>query len=76
MMRAKVRDKMPPATLPMAEFEWTRRQQMAVERIELAIGELASVLLSCGGPDATTQAAIRQIRASVAPVLATILSEA
>ena len=46
MVRAKVRDKMPPSTYPMAEFEWNRRQQMAVERVELAIGELASVLLS------------------------------
>ena len=76
MMHAKVRDKMPHSTYPMAEFEWNRRQQMAVERVELAIDELASVLLSCGGQDGTAQAAIGQVRAAVAPVLAGILSEA
>jgi hypothetical protein len=65
-------------TLPpglVASQEWNRRQQMAVDRIELAVGELATVLLSCGGTADTARTAIGQIRVAVAPVLACILSD-
>lgn len=67
---------MPLSAQPAAPFEWNRRQQMAVDRIELAMGELASVLLSYGPPDGTAKVAIGHIRAAVAPVVAGILSEA
>lgn len=67
---------MPLSSDLVAPLEWNHRQQMAVDRIELAMGELASVLLSCGKPDGTATTAIGQIRAAVAPVVAGILSEA
>jgi hypothetical protein len=66
---------MPAATHLVAPREWNRRQQMAVDRIELAMDELATVLLSCGNPDGAVTAAIGQIRAAVGPVLAGILSD-
>jgi hypothetical protein len=48
---------------------------MALERIELAVAELASVLLSACRSHGTSGAAIAGIRKAVAPVLADILAE-
>ena len=56
-------------------FEPNHRQDLAVERIEFAVGELTTVLLAhCRSHDAVAVAA-RQIRKAVAPVIADILSE-
>jgi hypothetical protein len=45
---------------------------MALERIEFAIGELATALLSCARSRATAHEAIQHIRQSVKPVVAEI----
>jgi hypothetical protein len=55
--------------------EPNRRQEVAVQRIELAVCELASVVLSCSPSNEAGRAAIAEIRNAVAPVLARILSE-
>ena len=55
-------------------LEPNHRQQMALERIEFAIGEIATVLLSsCPSRDAAA-AAIRDVRHAVAPIVADILA--
>jgi hypothetical protein len=48
---------------------------MALERIEFAVTELASVLLSHCRSHGASDAAIAGIRRAVAPVVADILSE-
>jgi hypothetical protein len=48
---------------------------MALERIEFAVTELASVLLSNCRSHGASDAAISSIRKAVAPVLADILAE-
>ena len=55
-----------------AFIEPNHRQQMALERIEFAIGQLATALLSQARPDTAT-AAIKAVRNSVAPIIADIL---
>jgi hypothetical protein len=56
----------------IAYAEPNRRQQLALERIEFAVGELASVLLStCRGDIA--RAAVRDIRRAMAPIHVDIL---
>jgi hypothetical protein len=52
-----------------------RRQEVALQRIDLAVCELASVVMSCGTPDEASKSAIAGIRNAVAPVVARILSE-
>lgn len=44
-------------------------------RIDLAIGELASVVLSCCPSNEAGKSAVAAIRNAVAPVLAQILAE-
>jgi hypothetical protein len=57
----------------IAHAEPNRRQQLALERIEFAVGELASVLLSsCRSAD-IARAAVRDIRKAMAPIHAEIL---
>jgi hypothetical protein len=57
-----------------APVEMNHRQQLALDRIEFAVSELATVLLSsCRSHEATT-AAISDIRRGVAPVVADILA--
>jgi hypothetical protein len=63
----------PYRTVPRSEPN--HRQELALERIELAVAELASVLLSNCRSHGTSGAAITDIRRAVAPVLAGILSE-
>jgi hypothetical protein len=49
------------------------RQQLALERIEFAVSELTTVLLSSCQSRARACEAIQSIRRAVAPVLAAIL---
>ena len=58
-------------SLPLSEPN--HGQEIAVQRVDLAIAELATVLLSSGLPTATVTAAIADIRQAVAPVYAGIL---
>jgi hypothetical protein len=58
----------------MATSEPDRRQELAIDRIELAVSELASVLLShCRSGD-IARSSIRAVRSAVMPVLADILA--
>jgi len=59
----------------MSRSEPNHRQEMALERIELAVAELASVLLSSSRSHGASGAAITDIRRAVAPVVAGILSD-
>jgi hypothetical protein len=57
----------------MTKFtEPNHRQRLALERIEFAVGELATVLLSCGQSRTTANEAIQSIRQSVAVVIAEV----
>ena len=65
---------MPSPYRSVSRSEPNHRQEIALDRIELAVVELASVLLaSCRSHDATGSA-IAEIRKAVAPVLVDILS--
>jgi hypothetical protein len=57
----------------IAHGEPNRRQQLALERIDFAIGELASVLLSSCRSGDVARAAVRDIRKAMTPILADIL---
>jgi hypothetical protein len=58
----------------MENSETDRRQELAIDRIELAVSELASVLLShCRSGD-IARSSIRDVRSAVMPVLADILA--
>jgi hypothetical protein len=58
----------------LAHCEPNHRQQLALDRIEFAVGELATVLLSsCQSRGAATDA-IQDVRRSVARVVAEILA--
>ena len=52
--------------------EPNHRQRVALERIEFAVSELVTVLLSCGPSRATAHDAIQCIRKSVAPIITEI----
>ena len=54
--------------------EPNHRQELALERIEYAVAELASVLLSGCRSRGVAQAAIGDVRAAITPVVADILS--
>jgi hypothetical protein len=60
---------------PVSRSEPNHRQEMALERIEFAVTELASVLLSHCRSHGASDAAIAGIRRAVAPVVTDILSE-
>ena len=51
-----------------------RRQQLAMERIEFAISELASAVLRNCRSDVIARAALHDIRKAVTPVLVDILA--
>jgi len=59
---------------PLPHSEPNRRQQLAIERIEFAVGELATALLSSCPAQSVATAAVRDIRKAIAPALAEILS--
>ncbi len=54
--------------------EPNHRQEIALKRIEFAVGELATVLLSSCRTTAIAQSAIRDVRKAVAPILADVLA--
>ena len=58
----------------MVRGELNHRQELALERIEFAVGELASVLLSNCRTSGVAEAAVREIRRAVSPVVADVLS--
>ncbi len=64
----------PLAHRAITHAEPNRRQQLALERIEFAVGELASVLLSTCPSEEIAQTAIRDIRKAVLPILTEVLS--
>jgi len=73
-MAAKARDKMPLPKPAAALSQPNHGQEMAMHRIEFAINELATVLMSCAGSKEAAQTAIANVRAAVAPVITGILS--
>ncbi len=56
------------------ETEPNRRQQLALERIDFAVSELATILLSTCGSDDIARASICAVRRAVTPVVTRILS--
>ena len=61
-------------TVSLAHCEPNHRQRLALDRIEFAVGELATVLLSsCQSRGAATEA-IQDIRRSVARVITEMLA--
>ena len=57
----------------IAHGEPNRRQQLALERIDFAVGELASVLLSSCRSGDVARAAVSDIRKAMTPIIADIL---
>ena len=54
--------------------EPNRRQQLALERIEIAVSELATVVLSSCRASGVARTAMHDVRRAVAPILADILA--
>jgi hypothetical protein len=73
MLGEKVRDKMPLPYRRPDSVEPNHRQEMALERIEFAIEELATVLLAQCHSHVAAGSAIADVRKAVAPVVAGIL---
>jgi hypothetical protein len=65
---------MPLPDRATALTELNHRQEIAIERIEYAVSELATALLTYSGSNDATQSAIAQVRAAVGPAIAGILS--
>ena len=74
MVRCMASPRISPAQNLVPQGEPNHRQQLALERIELAVSELGSVLLSCCREPGVAGAVIRDVRKAVTPVLADILS--
>ena len=62
------------ASKPVAQGEPNRRQELALDRIEFALSELATVVLSTCRSQEQAHAAMRDVRKAVLPVLTDILS--
>lgn len=69
-----VRPAMSSTRRSMVRGELNHRQELALERIEFAVGELASVLLANCRASGVAEATIREIRRVVAPVVSDVLS--
>ena len=54
--------------------EPNRRQQLALERIEIAVSELATVVLSSCRASGVARTAMHDVRRAVSPILADILA--
>ena len=65
---------MPLPDRATALTELNHRQEVAIERIEYAVSELATALLTYSGSSEAARSAIAQVRAAVAPAVAGILS--
>jgi hypothetical protein len=61
-------------TVSLARCEPNHRQQLALDRIEFAVGELSTVLLSSCRSNGAATDAIRDIRQSVARVISEMLT--
>jgi hypothetical protein len=61
-------------SVSLAHSEPNHRQHVAVQRIEFAVGELATVLLSSCQSHAAASEAIQAVRRSVAKVIGEILT--
>ena len=59
---------------PIGHGEPNHRQRLALERIDFAVGELATTLLSCSSRDMAS-ASLREIRKAVAPIVGEILAD-
>jgi hypothetical protein len=59
---------------PLSNDEPNRRQKLALDRLEFAVSELATVVLSTCRSDDLARAALRDVRKAVTPVLADILT--
>ena len=71
--RGMISQRISAARSTIAHGEPNRRQELALERIDFAVGELASVLLSSCRSGDIARAAVRDIRKAVAPINADIL---
>ena len=60
---------------PAANIEPNHRQELALERVEFAVEELATVLLSHCRAHGVANVAIGDIRKAVTPVLVDILAD-
>ena len=60
---------------PTANVEPNHRQELALERVEFAVEELATVLLSHCRAHGVANVAIGDIRKAVTPVLVDILAD-
>jgi hypothetical protein len=58
----------------IAHGEPNHRQELALERIDLAVDQLASVLLSNCRTNVLANAVIQEIREAVGPIVAEILT--
>ena len=65
---------MPLPDRATALTELNHRQEVAIERIEYAVSELATALLVHSGSKDAAQTAIAHVRAAVQPAIAGILS--
>lgn len=63
-----------PAYGQMAHDEPNHRQELALERIDFALDDLAVVLLSSCRTNGVAQMAIQEIRKAVRPIVADILT--
>jgi hypothetical protein len=64
-----------PNHRPTENVEPNHRQELALERVEFAVGELATVLLSHCRAHGVANVAIGDIRKAVTPVLVDILAD-
>jgi hypothetical protein len=74
MMTCMMRQEISLTHTQIGQSEPNRRQELALGRIERAVGELATVLLSSSVSNDVSRAAVRDVRKAVAPVLADVLS--
>jgi len=57
----------------VSHAEPNHRQALALERVEIAVGELATVLLASSRCQDAATAAIRAVRKATAPIIADIM---
>jgi hypothetical protein len=74
MMPGMTRTGISATNRAIAQGEPNHRQQLALERIEFAVAELATALISSCRSHGVAGGAIRDIRMAVGPALADILA--
>jgi hypothetical protein len=75
MIRCMTKTGMSLKRRPAANGEPNHRQELALERVEFAVEELATVLLSHCRAHGVANVAIGDIRRAVTPVLVDILAD-